>query len=469
METQERSGHRLIVFDGVCNLCNAAVRWVIEHDRHGAFRFASLQSEAGREALAAASAPLDLPDSVVLIDEAGVHARSDAAIRITRHLGLPWSLLSGARLVPRPIRDAVYSGIAGNRYRWFGRRETCMVPTSEFLDRFLDTDKPKTLEPVSSSGPPDAMFQSSAAVASATQQQVRQSRVQLANQFLLRIVFVYLFIYIFCFPVGWIPGTEWLDEQYVNLKQVVIPALARVVFAYDITIFPAGSGDTTYNYVEVFTFAMIALLGALGWSFIKRGKPVSQRTHDLMRTYVRYCLGAFMLSYGWAKLLPVQFGVPGPDRMMTPIGDTSPMGLLWTFMGASPAYTMFAGFGEALSGFLLLWRRTALPGALLAAGVMLNVVALNFCYDVPVKLFSIHLMLMAVFVIVPDAVRLLSVLLFNLPAQPRVLRPFPINRKWLRHTRVLAKVAFVYLVGVVPALTSYESLKTTGWLMPRTP
>ncbi len=131
METKERDGQRLIIFDGVCNLCNAAVCGVVEHDPGGVFRFASLQSEAGRAALAASSAPLDLPDSIVLVDDEGFHTRSDAAIRIARHMRLPFSLLVVTRIVPRRIRDSVYSWIARNRYGWFGRRETCMVPTPE--------------------------------------------------------------------------------------------------------------------------------------------------------------------------------------------------------------------------------------------------------------------------------------------------------------------------------------------------
>jgi predicted DCC family thiol-disulfide oxidoreductase YuxK len=128
----------LIFFDGVCNLCNAAVQWVIERDRRGVFRFGVLQSEAGRAALGAATTPTDLPDSIVLIDGARVHIRSDAALRIARELGFPWSLAVIALAVPRPLRDAVYSWVARNRYRWFGRRESCMVPTPELAARFVD-------------------------------------------------------------------------------------------------------------------------------------------------------------------------------------------------------------------------------------------------------------------------------------------------------------------------------------------
>jgi hypothetical protein len=106
------------------------------------------------------------------------------------------------------------------------------------------------------------------------------------------------------------------------------------------------------------------------------------------------------------KLVPLQFGSLRLAEMVQPIGEQSPMGLLWRFMAASPAYTMFTGFAEVLAASLLLFRRTAMLGAFLCAGVMANVVALNFCYDVPVKLFSSRLLLMSLFLLAPDVRRL---------------------------------------------------------------
>ena len=137
------SNQPLILFDGVCNLCNAAVAWVVERDRSRAFRFASLQSQAAARAIEAAGEMSDraLPDSIVLIDSAGVHTRSDAAIRIGRRLGLPWSLAVVGYLLPRGVRDGVYSWMARNRYRWFGRRDSCMVPTPGVRERFLDAEE----------------------------------------------------------------------------------------------------------------------------------------------------------------------------------------------------------------------------------------------------------------------------------------------------------------------------------------
>ena len=133
-----RAGQPVILFDGVCNLCSAAVRFVIERDPAARFSFASLQSDAARRLLADAGAVAPLPDSVVLLDAAGVHTRSDAALRIAAGLRLPWSLAAGLRIVPKALRDPVYDFVARHRYRWFGRQDACLVPTPEHRPRFLD-------------------------------------------------------------------------------------------------------------------------------------------------------------------------------------------------------------------------------------------------------------------------------------------------------------------------------------------
>lgn len=135
---RERAGQPVVLFDGVCNLCTAGVRFVIERDPAARFSFASLQSDTARRLLADAGVSAPLPDSIVLLDAAGVHTRSDAALRIAAGLRLPWSLAAGLRIVPRALRDGVYDFVARHRYRWFGTRDTCLVPTPELRTRFLD-------------------------------------------------------------------------------------------------------------------------------------------------------------------------------------------------------------------------------------------------------------------------------------------------------------------------------------------
>jgi hypothetical protein len=135
------------------------------------------------------------------------------------------------------------------------------------------------------------------------------------------------------------------------------------------------------------------------------------------------------------------------------------MGILWTFMGASAAYTMFTGIGELAGGLLLAFRRTTLLGALVCIGIMTNVVMLNFSYDVPVKLYSTHLLLMAVFLAAHDLRRLANVLVLNRPAEPVEDRPL-FRRKWLHYgTKVLA-VLFIGYLTVTSLQFSYTQRQT---------
>jgi len=137
----DSSSHPVVLFDGVCSFCNASVRWVINRDPHSRFRFASLQSRAAREALAASGTPPASLDSVVLIQGGEVFTRSDAAIRIARELGFPWSLAAAGLIIPASVRNKLYSWVAANRYRWFGKQSACSVPSPELRARFLDADE----------------------------------------------------------------------------------------------------------------------------------------------------------------------------------------------------------------------------------------------------------------------------------------------------------------------------------------
>jgi predicted DCC family thiol-disulfide oxidoreductase YuxK len=127
----------VVLFDGVCNMCDATVQFIVRHDPSARFRFAPLGSPAAQQLLSASSAHGPLPDSVVLIEHARVYTRSTAALRITRSLRFPWTCLYAFILLPRILRDPVYDFIARHRYRWFGKKDTCMIPTPALRARFL--------------------------------------------------------------------------------------------------------------------------------------------------------------------------------------------------------------------------------------------------------------------------------------------------------------------------------------------
>jgi predicted DCC family thiol-disulfide oxidoreductase YuxK len=128
----------ILLFDGVCNLCNGSIQFVIEHDDERRFRFAPLQSEVAERLLEDVGYEDYDFDSFVLVDGEDYYTKSTAALRVASELGGYWSLLGGFRVVPRPLRDAVYDLVATYRYLVFGKRESCMIPTPDVRERFLD-------------------------------------------------------------------------------------------------------------------------------------------------------------------------------------------------------------------------------------------------------------------------------------------------------------------------------------------
>ncbi|MFN0203049.1 MAG: thiol-disulfide oxidoreductase DCC family protein [Bacteroidia bacterium] len=128
---------KIIIFDGVCNLCNSSVDFVIRRDKAGIFKFTANQHEKGKAILAENAVPSDAVNTIYFYEDGKLYHRSTAALRIARHLPFAWNLLYGFIIVPTFVRDAVYNFIAKNRYRWFGEKSTCRLPTKEERARFL--------------------------------------------------------------------------------------------------------------------------------------------------------------------------------------------------------------------------------------------------------------------------------------------------------------------------------------------
>lgn len=127
----------IILFDGMCNLCSSSVQFIIKRDPDGYFSFASMQSEEAKKLMIQYQVPTDI-DSIVVIDQKKYFLQSSAALQICKHLKGKWKMLTVFRVIPRKIRDRFYNYIAKNRYKWFGKKDTCMVPTVEMRARFLD-------------------------------------------------------------------------------------------------------------------------------------------------------------------------------------------------------------------------------------------------------------------------------------------------------------------------------------------
>ncbi len=128
----------IILFDGVCNLCNNSVQFIIKRDKKQRFLYASLQSDAGQSILLQFQLSNSNFDSIILVEKGKVHQKSTAILKITKHLSGFWKLNYAFIIIPKFIRDFVYTIIAKNRYKWFGKRDVCMVPTKELKMLFLE-------------------------------------------------------------------------------------------------------------------------------------------------------------------------------------------------------------------------------------------------------------------------------------------------------------------------------------------
>jgi hypothetical protein len=232
-------------------------------------------------------------------------------------------------------------------------------------------------------------------------------------RFFFRFCFSFFVLFNFPFPLNIVPGVD-VDGLTQKAWDVLVQPAGRALFGISPSPAFTGSGDTTWGWTQLILLVALSLVAALVWTLFDR------RTNDPLlarglHTYVRFALAYVMLVYGTSKVIPTQFPAPPLDRLVQPFGHASPMGLLWTFMGASVPYVIFTGLGEMLGGLLLTMRRTALIGALVSAGVMTQVAVLNFCYDVPVKIYSTLLLCEALFIIAFDARRLLFALVPQVP------------------------------------------------------
>jgi hypothetical protein len=182
----------------------------------------------------------------------------------------------------------------------------------------------------------------------------------------------------------------------------------RHVFGVDAHPVLSGSGDKLFDWVLAFCLLTIAAVVTIAWSVLDRRRERYERLNRWFRVFLRFALGASMLQYGFAKAIPLQMPAPPLTRLLEPYGNFSPMGVLWYSVGASFPYERFVGCMELLGGALLFVPRTAMLGALVCLADTVEIFVLNMTYDVPVKLFSFHLILMSSFLVAPDVRRLVA-------------------------------------------------------------
>jgi hypothetical protein len=273
-----------------------------------------------------------------------------------------------------------------------------------------------------------------------------------------RFLFIYFILYIFPFPFSLIPYSGVLFQPLTEVSVSLIGWIAQTILGVEVSTGPNGSGDTTYNYLQILLFAAVSILMMTMWTAIDPRRVNHEKLRAGLIILMRYFLGVTMLGYGLVKVFKSQFPFPSTERLSQTFGEASPMGLLWTFMGYSTAYNIFTGLMEVFGGGLLLFRRTRMLGALIVIAVMSNVVMLNFSYDVPVKLFSLHLLIIAIYVLTPDAKRLMNFLFSNKPTSPELIEPIYRNKKTKR-LYIIAKSLMLILTVGPAVLFSIEGIQ----------
>ena len=245
------------------------------------------------------------------------------------------------------------------------------------------------------------------------------ARWRLPTRIAFRLCAIYFVLYVL--------STQMLGSLFSLPNLASGPPLSLMVtwvarrifhFATPLVIF-SGSGDKPFDFALAATLLAIAIGVTVIWSVIDRARPTYERLHGWVHLFVRLAVGATMISYGMAKVIPLQMPFPSLTRLVEPYGQFSLMGVLWSQIGSSPAFERFTGSVELIAGILLFIPRLSLLGSLVALLAASFIFVLNMTYDVPVKLFSLHLVLMSLFLLTPHGSHLLNVFVLNRATEPR--------------------------------------------------
>jgi len=261
---------------------------------------------------------------------------------------------------------------------------------------------------------------------------------------LFKFIFSYFSLYIIL---------RFLNRFFEIPFKWVIKNILGLSYSYNVNGF--GSGDHTFAYVTLFINIALCFLISSLWILM----DIRKKSYNQLFYWFVVCLRIFlvynMLYYGFFKIIQLQFSYPSLTKMLEPLGNSSPMGLAWTYLGYSKSYNLFMGLMEITGGLLLIPRRTSTSGAFITMAVMMHVVVMNFTYDIPVKLFSSHLFLMAFFIFSTDSKRFFNLFVKN-KATPAYKFYNPIKNKiyhkvifWVKSTLVLlfAGLFFINAAG----------------------
>jgi uncharacterized membrane protein YphA (DoxX/SURF4 family) len=286
-----------------------------------------------------------------------------------------------------------------------------------------------------------------------------------------RFVFLYFLIYGFPFPFDALGWMEKLVQPYFTFLDFIITGIGTRLFHFPVhTAFGSFDklDDSYYGLTFLLTDLILSAVGTLIWSWLDRHRSNYIRLNEWFRLYLRYFLAISLIVYGFDKLFPSQFQEVTASRLVMEVGEQTPMLLAWNFMGYSVAFTVIIGSIEILAGTLLFFRRTTTLGSLLGAITFSFVTLLDYCFNVPVKLFSSHLLLISLVLLIGDRKRLVAVLLLNKPVgaltYPRLFKKESWNKGF-----ALIQALFIVAVIYQTVDNSFHNAKLYGRYAPRVP
>lgn len=277
-----------------------------------------------------------------------------------------------------------------------------------------------------------------------------------------KIAFRFAFIYIVLYTTPWALPTSaipWL-ANITNFYDAGWDWIVRLFNTHFFHVRPElvplnGSGDTSFGWAQLWFMLSFGLIAAGIWSAIDRKRKNYEILDYWLRIGVRYVLSFYCLLYGIIKVFALQMVFPNLSQLATPLGDFLPMRFSWLFIGYSTPYQMFSGVMECIAGLLLINRKTVTLGLITATGVFIHVFVLNMAYDIPVKLFSFHLLVFCIYLLSYELKRLINFFILNRVSDPDTFFNVEFRTAWMRNARIIAKLAFIILALIVPLYNTY--------------
>lgn len=285
--------------------------------------------------------------------------------------------------------------------------------------------------------------------------------------FVQKLAFRFFFIY-FILQVqswswffSWIPGVEFL-LGYVNqgMDWFVETANKHIFHVREVLVPMGGSGDTSYGWAQLWLFLSLATIGSIIWTNLDLKRKNYVVLDFWLRTVVRYYIILVLLTYGISKVFMQQMGFPLISQLATPLGDLLPMRFSWLFIGYSEPYQIFSGVMEVLPALLMLYRRTLNLGIFIAFAVFLNVMMLNLCYDVPVKIFSIQMTFSCFYLLANNLNHFFNFFILNKPTVLDTSYHYKYASKTMRWGRIIFKTIFIIFVLIIPTYETWSGFSS---------